>query len=449
MKKRKLFIIIPILIVIIAFVNNINQNKYNDVNTINLKEIDNSDFDLITEDYLYDFNYAYDILEKYYPFFEINKMAYGIDWLSNKDDYENYIRESKNDWDFYNRMNDVLAELNNGHTGLIDESFAMTLYISYYHTPKADWRHVFSKIYKKENVRKRYNINNQSIKNYIKENIDNHSENSSDIDNLTTDIIINNKLAYMKVNSMLGDLYRKNDEKVLAEFLQEIKNYSNLIIDIRGNGGGDSRYWQEFLLPKILDDDYQTINYSFIKAGDLNSKVIKQEGYKSNIEEFIENSAFNQKTKDILKDFDYYLSDENYVEAAYDTIGFKGNIYLLVDEGVYSSAEMLASFCKETKIATLVGTRTGGDGIGFDPLQVDLPKTGYVLRFSGGLGLTGSGSINELDKTKPDIEVKEDFTTTTKPLKDQEIIKAVIKDAGITWFIYYLQKLYFKCHFDI
>lgn len=431
MKKRKLLIIIPILIVIIAFVNNINQNKDNDINTINLKEIDNSEFNLTTEDYLYDFNYAYDTLKKYYPFFEINKIAYGVDWFDNKKDYEDYIRESKSDLDFYNKMNDVLGELNNGHTGLIDESFAMSLYISYYHTPKADWRHDFSKIYEKENVRKRYNINNRSIQKYIKENIDNPSEDPSDIDNLTTDIIIKDQLAYMKVNSMLGDLYRKNDEKVLAKFLQEIKNYSNLIIDIRGNGGGDSRYWQEFLLPKILDDDYQTINYSFIKAGKLNSKVIKQEGYKSNIEEFIESSAFNQKIKDILKDFDYYLSDENYIEAAYDTIGFKDNIYLLVDEGVYSSAEMLASFCKETKLAKLVGTRTGGDGIGFDPLQVDLPRTGYVLRFSDGLGLTESGSINELDKTKPDIEVKEDFTTTTKPLKDQKIIKAVIKDAGI------------------
>lgn len=431
MKKRKLLIIIPILIVIIAFVNNINQNKANDINTINLKEIDSSEFNLTTEDYLYDFNYAYDTLEKYYPFFEINKMAYGIDWLDNKKDYEDYIKESKSDSDFYNRMNDVLRDLNNWHTGLIDESFAMTLYISYYHTANADWRHDFSKIYEKENVRKRYNINNRSIQKYIKENIDNPSDDLSDIDNLTTDIIIENKLAYMKVNSMLEDLYRKKDEKVLAKFLQEIKNYPNLIIDIRDNGGGDSRYWQEFLLPKILGDDYQTINYSFIKVGKLNSKVIKQEGYKSNIEEFIESSAFNQKTKDILKDFDYYLSDENYVEAAYDTIGFKGNIYLLVDEGVYSSAEMLASFCKETKLAKLVGTKTGGDGIGFDPMQVDLPKTGYVLRFSDGLGLTKSGSINELDKTKPDIEVKEDFTTTTKPLKEQEIIKAVIKDAGI------------------
>lgn len=431
MKKRKLLIIIPILIVIIAFVNNIKQNKANDINTINLKEIDSSEFNLTTEDYLYDFNYAYDTLEKYYPFFEINKMAYGIDWLDNKKDYEDYIKESKSDSDFYNRMNDVLRDLNNWHTGLIDESFAMTLYISYYHTANADWRHDFSKIYEKENVRKRYNINNQSIKKYIKENIDNPSEDSSDIDNLTTDIIIKDQLAYMKVNSMLEDLYRKNDEITLTKFLQEIKNYPNLIIDIRGNGGGDSRYWQEFLLPQIINQNYQTINYSFIKSGEINSKAIKQEGYRPDTDSFVKNCDFDEKTKDILKDFDYYLSYEDYVDADENTIGFKGNIYLLVDEGVYSSAEMLASFCKETKLAKLVGTRTGGDGIGFDPLQVDLPRTGYVLRFSDGLGLTKSGSINELDKTKPDIEVKEDFTTTTKPLKEQEIIKAVIKDAGI------------------
>lgn len=432
MKKRKIYIIFLILFALLVSGNYLlKQTKANYIDAINLKEIDDENFDLSTEDYLFDFHYAYDTLEKYYPFFEINKMENGIDWLNNKEDYDNYIRESKDDWDFYNRMNDILAELNNRHTGLVDESFAKSLYISYYHTPNSDWRHDFSKIYEKENVRKRYNIDNQSIKEYIKENIDNSVSDSSDIDNLTTEIILEDKLAYMKINSMLEDIYRKNDEKVLDDFLSKIKDYPNLIIDIRGNGGGDSRYWQEFLLPKIIGNDIWTINYSFVKSGQLNSKAIKQGGYKSDIESFLENCDFDEDTQEILKDFDYYLSYEDYVEAAYDTIGFKGNIYLLVDEDVYSSAEMLASFCKETKLAKLVGTRTGGDGIGFDPLQVDLPKTGYVLRFSDGLGLTESGSINELDKTKPDILVKEDFTTTTKPLKDQEIIKAVIKDAGI------------------
>ena len=91
------------------------------------------------------------------------------------------------------------------------------------------------------------------------------------------------------------------------------------------------------------------------------------------------------------------------VKPDINSIKFKGNIYLLVDDSVYSSSETLASFCKETGLAKLVGTKTGGDGIGIDPIQINLPNSGYVLRFPNNLGVTSSGSINELDKTSPDI----------------------------------------------
>ncbi len=97
-----------------------------------------------------------------------------------------------------------------------------------------------------------------------------------------------------------------------------------------------------------------------------------------------------------------------------------------------SSAEMLASFCKETKLATLVGSRTGGDGIGFDPMQVDLPNTAFVMRFSNVMGVTESGSINELDQTLPDIIVQESEEDKTGYLENQKIIKAVMRDAGLS-----------------
>lgn len=50
-----------------------------------------------------------------------------------------------------------------------------------------------------------------------------------------------------------------------------------------------------------------------------------------------------------------------------------------------------------------MGERTGGDGIGNDPYLLGLPNTGYIVRFSKELGVTESGSINEIDKTEPDI----------------------------------------------
>lgn len=140
---------------------------------------------------------------------------------------------------------------------------------------------------------------------------------------------------------------------------------------------------------------------------------------------------FNDDVSSIIKDFEYYSKSKIKISPSKDSIRYKGNIYLLVDEGVYSSSETLASFCKETELAKLVGTKTGGDGIGFDPMQIDLPNTVYVLRFANDLGVTESGSINEMDQITPDIRVDINYTYTTKDLIDQDIIKAVIEDANI------------------
>ncbi|MFR7836169.1 MAG: hypothetical protein ACLU31_06110, partial [Ezakiella sp.] len=39
------------------------------------------------------------------------------------------------------------------------------------------------------------------------------------------------------------------------------------------------------------------------------------------------------------------------------------------------------------------------------PNQVDLPKTGFVMRFPKELGITEKGVIDELEKTEPDVKI--------------------------------------------
>ena len=120
-----------------------------------------------------------------------------------------------------------------------------------------------------------------------------------------------------------------------------------------------------------------------------------------------------------------------------DSIDFKGKIYLLVDKYVYSSSEMMASFAKESNMATLVGERTGGDGIGSDPMLIDLPNSGYIMRFSKEMGVTGKGSINEMDQTEPDILVldpmkKINFGSSGQAiLNGDKAIIAVLEEEGI------------------
>lgn len=68
---------------------------------------------------------------------------------------------------------------------------------------------------------------------------------------------------------------------------------------------------------------------------------------------------------------------------------------MLVDDGVFSSSESFAAFCKGSGWATLVGSYTGGDGIGIDPVMVTLPNSGMVVRFPAILGLNPDWTANE------------------------------------------------------
>ena len=108
-----------------------------------------------------------------------------------------------------------------------------------------------------------------------------------------------------------------------------------------------------------------------------------------------------------------------------DSIKFKGKIYLLVDRGVYSAKQnQWHLFQKESGFATLIGERTGGDGIAENPRIVALDKTGYMMRYSYSLGTTESGSVNELEQTTPDVVCDPDASGA---LIDQPCIQEVLR----------------------
>lgn len=110
-------------------------------------------------------------------------------------------------------------------------------------------------------------------------------------------------------------------------------------------------------------------------------------------------------------------AEVNYDISPLNPVGFKGRIFLLVDDKVYSSAESFAAFAKAAKWATLVGTRTGGDGIGIDPALVSLPNSGLIVRFPLEMGLNPDGSANEEFATAPDIFAEQTYRDYLEHLK--------------------------------
>ncbi|WP_243141186.1 S41 family peptidase [Alkaliphilus pronyensis] len=202
---------------------------------------------------------------------------------------------------------------------------------------------------------------------------------------------------------------------------------------MRGNNGGNSEYWSDFLLPLIIDRDYVMNTYSFYKNGDINKKLLN---YKKEFNNFdvqhvrdLDRSQFPMLSSEIYQSFMYYISYVYNIQPNQESIKFQGNIYLLVDRYVYSASEAFAVFVKNVNLATLIGEKTSGDGIGHDPWIEMLPNSGFLFRFSMDLATTSDGTINEEHKTTPHYEI--DLPKKHKLFKYDLCVQKVLELEGL------------------
>lgn len=439
--------------------------------------------ELTTEEKLEDFRYAYDVLKDSFPFFEIEKEKTGFDWLANKDNFEEKIKETQNNNEFYNTLNGIINMIQNGHTGVLSPTRYEGIVPGYKDISNHAWGQVLTQkgvqdkyrdwanliddtrivlpiklgyiegkyvavedfedvkrgwiinsiedkpadIYFKENMDKYYlNYDDKRDKLYTKSNMivaeeekqykitfitkDNKKldkyfnpmeyiqDNSIQNANTSSEekVLKEGKVGYIKVKSMSNRTLQSDGKKII-EFYKSIKDYPYLIIDIRGNGGGTDEYWKNNIVEPLISDSESSLvamayKGSYIKPF-LRGRGITTKPIEKLPEQFSSKHALQMET---------FLTTSRTIKPK-NTVGFKGAIYLLVDDRVYSSSESFAAFSKGAGFATLVGTTTGGDGIGIDPCVMALPNSGLVVRFSLDMGINSDGTINEKEHTKPDV----------------------------------------------
>lgn len=215
------------------------------------------------------------------------------------------------------------------------------------------------------------------------------------VERLYTELLKDETIGYVYLQSFFND-YIEIDYPELVEFYDEIENCTHLIIDIRGNGGGNTYYSLNNIIFPLAKERLNYKSYMAFRTGDYVQYFREAIG----VSAWANKSLIGNLPSEVQTD-DFDLYNTTYYTNPQATTDFDGEIILLTDGFVYSAAESFASFCKHSGFATLYGSTTGGDGIGITPMYYVLPNSKLVIRISCAMGLDETGQANEEVRTQP------------------------------------------------
>ncbi|MCM1038564.1 MAG: S41 family peptidase [Ruminococcus sp.] len=420
MQKKQLLMLLYINICLLCSCANKFESETKTIETdIPKEEQSIEEINFTKEEFLADYDYMWEVLEENYLFFGTIE-DYGIDVEFLKQDTKQQIEQHVTDLNsFVVMLNSLFQQMQFfAHLGLLETDAYDVMYEYYCNT-----------MVEEESMRAwRISLENpqtQIVYDYMKEKE-------------FTDYVVKNEsfpqASYDAVRKTVifqiptfTHIYVERDKTFFVDYLKSLDGMEieHIIFDITGNRGGSDYYWEENIVAPF-GGNYEWIYYLYLKDTPL-----------------IRDYFFNGQTKvmplsDLPEDhipppFINELGLTHFIRIQWQLSNnpvFKQEIlsakrWVLVDERVYSAADTFCAFCKATGWATLVGRRTLGDGIGYEPILETLPNTGLIIRFSGVVGESNEGFLNTAVGTAPDYYTDakklEDPVTACKRLIDKEI----------------------------
>ena len=195
----------------------------------------------------------------------------------------------------------------------------------------------------------------------------------------------------------------ERDRDVIWQAIAQYPDAENIVFDISNNSGGDTGYWMANIVAPFGEDQAFDLRmyYRDSPRNRLYVDAIVDAFFAESLplEEVEAPAAWAEELGlDSVLVHDLQITGEPKIQS-------NAKRWVIVNGVVYSSAEAFVCFCKSTGWATVIGTQTGGDGVGFDPALLLLPNSGLLVRFSIVAGESPGGGMN-IEGTAPDVELK-------------------------------------------
>jgi len=191
-----------------------------------------------------------------------------------------------------------------------------------------------------------------------------------------------NNIAILDIRTFSFELLKGFSQFVDSAFtVLRNRKINNLIIDIRGNGGGATDV-SDKLFKYLIPGNFKQFDF-------MNVKVSRQ--FKEEYGDFKEISKEYDPDKKYKNNI--YVWNLDNTESHADSLIYKDNIYLLTDRGSFSTSGLFAWVFKYYNLGTIIGEETGGLPITFgDYYEGQLPhsKLNYTISYKElfGIGAT-------------------------------------------------------------
>jgi len=189
----------------------------------------------------------------------------------------------------------------------------------------------------------------------------------------------------------------------LTGYIGRTDQFSKIIIDIRGNGGGNDNVWQD-LYSRLID---RPISYSLqidASADPLGKAVIAAQ---------TDSMGWKQDSSTLLKDFGLYqvVNKKESIEVDSSSLHFTGKIIVLAERHYSSAGSMVAvAASSSTDNIIAMGRSTGYFmGIGFAPGLFKLPYSGLQYRIAPSIEVSRVNKLSDLMHDEMEVEVPYDM----------------------------------------
>lgn len=243
-------------------------------------------------------------------------------------------------------------------------------------------------------------------------------------DNLSMRFLYGGEVAQIHISHFVGDNFSQWVETTF-ESLQQ-KQTKVLILDLRGNGGGEDKDVALFL-SFLVDKPFRYLDHVDLKT--ITPSFQDQLGWSADFVSIL-------KERTVPKPSGGYLLTAEMLPGLADQPPadhtFQGKLFVLIDGGSFSGAADLAALIHHLKRGTFIGEETGGGYYGNSSGKlpsVTLPNSGLKLQlplYGYWNDVTGDGG--ERRGTRPDYVVTTDLSTIVQG-QDQQLNLA-LKLAG-------------------